>query len=134
MTRTWVYGRMDADAGLGTLVGTPTARIYASTSLTTAPKVFPFIMYRQTSDVEIFRGDDSDKVRSNGYMIFCHDVPGDYLQIDAMIAELRRLFADTNDPNEGIVRSRWVDTSDDLRDDDMGTITKYVRIQVLSRL
>ena len=126
---------MKADASLQALVGVdPNQRIYQSTSLDSAPKTFPFILYRATSDVDRIRGDDGDVVRATGYMIFCHDTPGDYLRIDDMLLHLHRLFADTNDPSEGIVRSHWVDLSDDLRDDDLGTITKYARIQVLHRL
>ena len=126
---------MKTDAALQTLVGTdPNQRIFQSTSLDSAPKTFPYILYRATSDVDRLRGDDGDMVRSTGYMIFCHDTPGDYLQIDQMLAELYRLFADTNDPSEGVVRSHWVDLSDDLRDDDLGSITKYARIEVLTRI
>ena len=125
---------MKTDSAIQALVGTdPNQRIYQSTSVDTAPKVYPFIMYRATSEVDRFRGDDQNQVRSTGYMIFCHDVPGDYLQIDEMLAELYRLFADTRDLAEGVVRSHWVEVSDDLRDDDMGTITKYARVQVLTR-
>ena len=133
--RTWVYAEMANDVALTALVGTsPNQRIFQSTSIDTAPKTFPFIMYRATSEVNNFRGDDGNQVNATGFMIFAHDIPGDYMQIDTMLGHLHRLFADTRDSGEGIVRSRWVDTSDDLRDDDMGTITKYVRIQVLTRL
>lgn len=126
---------MADDAGVQALVGTdPNQRIYQSTSLDSAPKTFPFIMYRATSETPRFRGDDGDAVRATGYMIFCHDVPGDYLRIDEMLGELYRLFADTRDGASSIVRSQWIEVSDDLRDDDLGTITKYARILVLTRL
>lgn len=151
--RTWVYDQMVNDATLLTYVGTSivtdpmntpgdplddvttvTPRVHQSTSINVAPTLKPFIMYRQTSDVEFFRGDDGDTVRSCGFMIFCHDAPGDYMQIDEMIDALQTLFKDTNDPTNGIVRSRWSNTSEDLRDDDMGTITRFASIQVLYRV
>lgn len=131
MTRTWLYQRMANDAGVETFVDT---RIFQSTSLDAAPHEKPFIMYRQTSDVEAIRGDDGDAIRSTGFMIFVHDTAGDYMQIDEVMEELKRLFKDTVDQANGIVRSRWVETSDDLRDDDMGTIMKFCRVQVLHRV
>lgn len=130
MPRTWVYARMAGDTALAAAM----SGIHQSTALDKAPTEKPFIMYRQTSDVEFFRGDDGDAVRSAGYMIFVHDLPGDYLGIDAAIVMLQGLFKDTIDQPNNVVRSRWTETSDDLRDDDMGTIMKYGRIQVFYRV
>jgi hypothetical protein len=47
---------------------------------------------------------------------------------------LQRLFKDTIDQANGVVRSRWIETSEDFRDDDMGTILRYARIQVTYRV
>jgi len=118
---------MVADPVLITLVG---ARVHQSTSLVVAPSVKPFLMYRQTSDTTIFRGDDGDMVRQTGYMIFAHDEPGDYLRIDSIMEELKRLFADTKDTVARVVKSSWLETSEDFRDDDMGTIARFARILV----
>lgn len=130
MSRVWLYSRMMADTPLITAV---TSQIHQSTSLDAAPHLKPFIMYRQTSDVQRFRGDDGDMVRSSGYMIFAHDEPGDYMRIDTIIGHLKRLFQDITDQPNGIIRSNWIETSDDLRDDDMGTIIKFGRVQILYR-
>jgi len=131
MSRTWVYATMTGSAPLAAKVGT---RIHQSTSIDRTPDVKPFIMYRQTSDISFMRGDDGDQVASNGYFIFVHDEPGDYLDIDATIAILRALFSDVVDQANDIVRCQWIETSEDFRDDDMGTICKFIRIQVLARL
>lgn len=152
MTRVWVYERMMNDATLATIIGTPVVtdpmntpldplddvttlvpRVYQSTSLNAAPHDKPFIMYRQTSDIVRFRGDDSTVVRQVGYMIFAHDIPGDYLRIDSILSRLEFLFGDVEDQAEGVVNSTWLESSDDLRDEDMGTITKFGRILVLYR-
>jgi hypothetical protein len=153
MTRTWVYSRMATDPTLLTYMGTSvvtdpmntpgdplddvttiTPRVYQSTSINATPHLKPFIMYRQTSDVTTFRGDDNDMVRQTGYMIFAHDVPGDYLRIDAMIERLKVLFSNVVDQDEGVIRSSWVETSEDLRDEDMGTITRFARILVIYKV
>ena len=131
MPRVWVYEQMKNDTTLQAAMGD---RIYPSTKIVKAPAVKPFILYRQTSDVDAFRGDDSDAIRSAGYMIFCHADAGTYMGIDTYIAALQGLFKDTVDQANGITRCRWAETSDDLRDDDLGTIFKFARIQVYYRV
>lgn len=131
MTRVWAYQRMNSDAPLAAL--TP-GGIHASTKLEKTPHQKPFIMYRQTSDVSFMRGDDRDQCRRLGYMVFCHDVPGSYMQIDTLIDRLRFLFADVVDQPNSIIKSIYVETSDDLRDEDMGTIMKYARLEITYRL
>jgi hypothetical protein len=127
MTRIWVYQRMVTNAPL---VASLPGGIHQTTSILVAPHEKPFIIYRQTSDNELMRGDDGDTCRSAGYQLFVHDVAGDYLQIDSIMLGLQVLFKDTIDQPNRIIRSRWIETSDDWRDDDMGTIMKYGRIQV----
>jgi hypothetical protein len=104
--------------------------IHQSTKISVAPHDKPFILFRQTSDTPDVRGDDRDNGRQTGFMIFAHDVPGDYLRIDAILARLKILFGDTNDPANLITRSIWLESSDDTRDEDMGTITRWGRILV----
>lgn len=131
MPRIWVYNEMKDMASLQLLVG---SRIFPSTKVDKAPSTKPFIMFRQTSDVDFMRGDDGDQVRSAGYLIFAHDNSGDYMRIDTMISLLQMLFKDTIDQAAGIIRSRWAETSGDQRDDDMGTIFKYASIQVFYKV
>jgi hypothetical protein len=133
MSRVWVYSRLRNSTPLNipTLVN---GRVFASTSLNQAPQAWPFIMYRQTSDVDWMRGDDKDQCRAAGYMVFAHDKPGDYLKIDTMIALIQGLFKDVEDQPNGIIRSRWIETSEDFRDEDMGTVFKYGRIQTIYRV
>lgn len=131
MKRVWLYQTMVNDATLMALVP---GLVHQSTSLNATPVAKPYVMYRQTSDLERFRGDDGEAVRQVGYMIFVHDVPGDYMGIDTVLARLKTLFGDTVDQGNGIIRSRWLETSDDHRDEDMGTITKYARVEVTYRV
>lgn len=125
--RVWIYSQMTGHAPLTALVG---SRIHASTSLKAAPHVKPFIFYRSTSDIPDFRGDDGDVTRTGGVMIFCHDNAGDYMRIDTMIEALKTLFQDTSDQSQNIIRCTWIETSEDYRDEDMGTIFRWARVQI----
>lgn len=126
-TRTWTYQRMATDA---TLVALVPGGIHQTSAVEHTPVLKPYLIYRQTSDVPTMRGDGIEQHRTLGYMIFAHDVPGDYLLIDAIIERLKDLFMDVVDQANRVVKSLWIETSDDVRDDDMGTIMKFARIQV----
>jgi hypothetical protein len=131
MTRSWVYGRMNNDATLTALIP---GGVHASTSLDKTPASKPFIMYRVIAHVPDMRGDDTRQTESESFLIFAHSAPGDYLAIDAILARLKVLFDNVVDQANNIVRSTWIETSEDFRDEDMGTILKYCRIQVKSRV
>lgn len=131
MKRVWLYQSMVNDAILMALVP---GLVHQTTSLDATPVLKPYVMYRQTSDVEVLRGDDGTPVRRVGYMIFVHDVPGDYMGIDEVLQELKTLFDGTLDQANGVIRSRWLETSEDHRDEDMGTIMKFARVEVTYRV
>lgn len=130
-TRNWVFDTLNQDAAINQFV---TGRVFQSTSLSTTPHQKPFIMYRQTSDVIAVKGSDHEEVRNIGYLIFVHDIPGSYSRIDLVMQLVKARFADTKYPPAGVIRSTWIDTSDDQRDEDMGTIMKFARIQVVQKV
>lgn len=130
MSRTWVYQTLSGDVALNALLP---GGLHASTSLDRTPAEKPFLMYRSVANLPDLRGDDGDQTISETFLIFAHDAPGDYLQIDTIMARIKQLLGGVYDQANGIIRSIWLETSDDFRDEDMGTITKYCRIQVKSK-
>jgi len=78
-------------------------------------------------------GDDRNQAYTDSYQIFAHDTPGDYMKIDTILDLVRGQFDGVVDQANGIVRATWVEDSEDFRDDDMGTILKYCRIQLTVR-
>lgn len=126
--REWVHSTMAGSAPLAAQVGT---RIYQSTALQEVPATKPYIMYRYLADVPELRGDDSTPVNRQAFMVMVHDLPGSYVRIDEILQILRGLFRDTSDPSADIIRCNWVDDSEDLRDDVMGTILRWSRYRYL---
>ena len=104
--------------------------VHQSTSLQKAPEQKPFIMYRSIAHRPRNRGDDGDITRDESFLVFVHDVPGDYLKIDSVLDQLRGLFVNAKDESEGVARCTWLEDSEDFRDEDMGTILKYARINI----
>jgi hypothetical protein len=106
------------------------SRIYESSELQEVP-IKPYLMYKMFVTAPEMMGDDLSKVLTQGFQVFVHDVPGDFLRIDDIIQVLRNLFTNASDKAAGVVSVRWVDVSEDFRDSDMGTNTKFIRFRVL---
>lgn len=104
--------------------------IHSSTALQVTPELKPFLMYRSIAHRPGSRGDDNDVTRDETFLVFVHDVPGDYLQIDAILEQLKTLFQNVKDITAGVAGCTWLEDSEDFRDEDMGTILKYARIRV----
>lgn len=123
-SRPWVYSSMTGHTPLTALVST---RIYESSAIKEVPKTKPYLMYRFLTDTSELRGDDFALVKSQSFMVLVHDVPGDYKQIDSILVMLKTIFDRVSNAQYNVVRSIWVDDSEDLRDDVMGTILRYGR-------
>lgn len=127
MNRTWFYSRMMGNAAL--LTDLP-GGIHQSTALAKAPVLKPFAMYRSIADRPGDRGDDVDLTLLETFLVFVHDVPGDYLKIDEVLTKLRDLFVNAKDKSAGVSRCTWLENSEDFRDEDMGTILRYARVSI----
>jgi hypothetical protein len=127
MNRAWFYQQM---TGNGPLMADLTGGIHQSTKLDKAPEHKPFIMYRSIAHRPRSRGDDEDITRDEVFLVFVHDVPGDYLKIDDILGQLKAIFNNAKDTEAGIARCTWLEDSEDFRDEDMGTIMKYARFNV----
>lgn len=130
MPRAWLYGKITSDSGTTALIP---GGMHASTSLDKTPAEKPFIMYRLIAHRPGSRGDDLDITRDENYLLFVHDVPGDYLKIDAILEQLKTLLVNAKDVEAGVARVTWLEDSEDFRDEDMGTILRYARVQVRYR-
>lgn len=126
MTRAWVYSKMTGHSPLTTLVGT---RIFESSRLQDVPTK-PYVMYKFFPMTAELSGDDAPKVFNQGVQVFVHDVPGDYLRIDAILKILKDLFQNAYDKTAGVEICKWIDSSEDFKDPDMGTITRFARFRI----
>lgn len=121
--REWLYATLD---------GLLTMPVYPSGRLKNTPSK-PFCLYRITSSTKNMAGDDAITVRSVGAMVFIHDDFGDYLQIESTLNTIRDTLNNATNTANGLVRCTWVEDSEDLRDDELGTILRYSRYQLLMR-
>jgi hypothetical protein len=104
--------------------------VHQTTSIDRTPTQKPFIIYRVIAHRPDHRGDDQDILRSENFLVFVHDVPGDYLKIDNILRQLKLLYINAKDVNAGVGCVSWLEDSEDFRDEDMGTIMKYGRYSI----
>jgi hypothetical protein len=94
----------------------------------------PFVTYRMHTD---FPRPVGGKVGRREYcQVWANDVPGDYLQIDKILDICRQAVEaiPSSKANGAFLEARWIETGVDLRDQDMGTINRYIRFQFTSTL
>lgn len=115
--RTWIYGKVSNDSGVLALV--PKASIYGSGSLEGSPASKPFLIL--SFDPEVPGPFPGSTERSA--LVWAHDVPGDYLAIDAVLSAVRAALVGQV-PSQHAIGCRWSGDSQDLADESLGTITR----------
>lgn len=141
--RIWIYQRMIADAGAGGLVellqrdansyDVGSDAVFAAKGLLNSPGKWPFVCYVVGNNTEEALGEGSGANRQY-FEIWVHDTDKnlDYTYLDSLILRLRQLFQDAPaSKTDGVVTSYPLETSRDLDDQEMGTICRYLRVQVV---
>lgn len=91
----------------------------------------PFLTYRMHTD---FPRPIGGKIGRREYcQIWANDEPGDYLRIDNILDICRRTLEALPHADD-FLEARWIETGVDLRDQDMGTINRYIRLQFTNTL
>ena len=120
--RTWLFGLLESSTALDQYVE---GRIWQNTAIEHVPEFKPFVLYRYGARTSPLRGDDDVAIFSQIVQITAHDYPGDYSQIEEILEVVRGLITPSTQPTV-----TWLDDSEDLRDDDFGTILKWSRYQL----
>lgn len=126
--RTWCYQTMTGSQPILDIVNN---RIFQGESLDGAPRVKPFLVYRlgNTSPDNRVR-----QARRQYLTVYCHDEahPGDYSVIDDMVDAVIKTFDQAPPaPEVHLMEAKWLETSADFDDREMGTILRYVRFHLI---
>lgn len=89
----------------------------------------PFVTYRMHTGFPLEGG-----LGQREYcQIWANDDPGDYLRIDDILTECR-IALEALAHTGAFLEARWIETGVDLKDSDMGTINRYIRLQFTGTL
>lgn len=110
----------------------PLDRMIQGESLLTAQIEKPFLVYRFGNRTNEDLAEDMPGVGRQFLSIFLHDVPADYSRIDQMEMAVIHGLNLANSRDEGIITTRYLETSRDLDDQALKTIYRYLRFQLIT--
>lgn len=137
--RIWLHQRLVADpalrdslfADVDPMPADAEDSVYGSHSLEGVPERKPFIVHDMGNDTSERLGEESTAHRQFA-TIYVHDEGYDYTRIDQVITALKSLLDNSpSAPGFGVITCHYLETSRDLEDDQMGTIVKYARFQII---
>ncbi len=135
--RSYVYTRMVSSPELCDLIGgSDNPRIFAKKSMTSSVVDTPYIVYKMGNSTAEALSEEDDPERQY-FQIWVHDYEdhetADYALIDEVIREVKRAFK--TDPKEpGLWMVNFLETSQDLNDDTLNTVFRYLRFQLIKRV
>lgn len=140
--RTWAHSHIKTDGAITAII--PSGRILGSAGIQEgmAPPRRPFMViaagvadpFEGTREPRIGGPDSGPRVAmAHRLTIWVHNEPGDYETIDNVLALLKtRMLSAGPDPGNNILEARFVQESDDLPDQGLGTITRFSRWQIVT--
>lgn len=139
--RVFVYSTLVGTPDIADQVGGPeNPRVFAKKSMTSNAEQHPFIVYKlgYSTDTGVTGEDEELGIIENQFVqIWVHDytdeISGDYTKIDDIIESIKTRFRGASSPDNGVYGTSYLETSQDLNDDTLKTVFKYVRIQLNKR-
>jgi hypothetical protein len=132
--RTWTYKRLTTFPGLIALIGADDPRVFAKKSMTSSIELHPYIVYKLGNNTGEDLAEDQD-VSRQFLQIFVHDYAdgevADYTKIDAVIKQIKLAFKLQSSPADGVIAANYLETSQDLNDETLNTVMKYIRLQLI---
>ena len=135
--RTWLYSQLIVNPVAAYIGGTENPRAYTKKSMTSNVEDTPYIVYKLGySANEDIAEDMSDGTTINRQFaqVWVHDYSdgetADYMRIDEVVAALRKALHGKSSKEDGVIFCRYIETSQDLNDETLNTVMRYVRFQI----
>lgn len=130
--RTWLYSQLSTIA----LPYSAHTRVFAKKSMSSAKEDHPFVVFKLGNDTNEELAETID-VHRQYFQIWVHDYSdtkiGDYTRIDEVLRTLKLRFDSAKSPLDGIIATRYLETSQDLDDATLSTVFKYIRFQFIMK-
>ena len=111
-----------------TLAGLVSNRVFQGGAMTTANTPKPFVVYHIGNNTSEGLSDEHPASRLF-FQVYIHDQPGDYVRIDDIGDQVKALLVGKGSPADHIITTRFLERSQDLDDQTLGTIFQYLRFQ-----
>lgn len=136
--REFVYNTLVQYNPLTALIGgSDNPRVYAKKNMTSSIEDCPYIVYKlgNSTNMELAETEDWER---QFFQVWVHDyhdqkVVADYLRIDDVIAEVKSAFRLAGSKEDGVITAIYLETSQDLNDETLGTVFRYLRFQLIKK-
>lgn len=135
--RTFIYGTMVNFEALTDLIGGPEdPRIFAKKTMQSSVEEHPYLVYKLGNSTSENLAETED-IERQFFQVWVHDYQSqdiaDYAQIDDVIKQLKAAFKLAGSKADGVWTTIYLETSQDLNDETLGTIFRYVRFQLIKK-
>lgn len=128
--RAWVYSKL-VQATQSLVDG----RVYAKKSMTSSVEDHPFVVYKFGHQSSALLGEDGPTPGRQFIQVWIHDYNdndhADYTRIDEVIAQVKSSLHLGSSAADGIISCEYLETSQDLNDDTLNTVFRYVRFHLI---
>lgn len=131
--RHFVYGIITGTPEITDLIGGATdPRIFAKKTMTSNIEDYPLLVYKLGNETAEDLSEDTD-ISRQFVQIWIHDYHdtkvADFDKIDAIASALKRAFK--NKGTDGIWTTIYLETSQDLNDETLNSVFRYLRFQLV---
>lgn len=132
--RTAVYQALanDTDPEYRALIGEDNPRVFAKKSMTSSIEGTPYLVYKMGNSSAELLSEERDAERQF-FQVWVHDFhdgeTADYMRIDEVVKHVKRILTKLN--GQGIWTVTFLETSQDLNDETLNTLFRYLRFQMI---
>lgn len=131
--RHFIYGLLKRPSIAALVGGNDNPRIFAKKTMTSSVEQHPYIVYKIGNETsENFS--ETEQVSNQFLQIWVHDYTdgdsADYDRIDDVLSAIRAEFHLATSSEHGIWFPEYLETSQDLNDETLNTVFRYLRFQL----
>lgn len=135
--RTFIYSLLTQGtilAAMGQAPDTDQPRVFAKKSMTSAVEDHPYIVYKLGNGSNLLLSEEVD-VEDQYLQVWVHDYTdnetGDYMKIDEVVKAVKATLRLQSSPSDGVRSIEFREVSQDLNDDTLNTLMRYIRFRII---
>ena len=134
--RHFIYGLLNHPSIVEHVGGATSPRIFAKKTMTSSVEEHPYIVYKLGNETTMGFAETED-ISNQFVQVWVHDYSdgktADYDQIDTIISAIRKVFRNATHKDHGVWIVEYLETSQDLNDETLNTVFRYLRFQMKKR-
>lgn len=128
--RAWVHGRLSTDSGLSSVIA---GRVIQQGAILSAQASKPYLVHHFGNNTDEGMSDEDNFKPSRQFLqVFIHCPQGDYGPVDEVIPLVKAALASREGRPASLVSVQYLETSQDLQDDQLQTFFRYMRFQLIT--